>query len=281
MRSRTFSDIALHLRALADLIESELGTGGSAELAQLGPALPASASTVLLDACLETRGLVCHGTRPPTAGDLALVPLAQHIASTWPRCEALLQAVKRAQGTARVIRLHLDGATQEEVAALTTLGNLAARAQLLPRYRYARSPVRELVARPPRTPEAIAFFTGRWLELVAFDTVARAATAKGWEVHAGVLVGMGDGDRLEIDCLACAPDGRLLFLEAKSGDRFGDDLPKLRRLADALRLPPTAALLLAPGLDERSLVAAASQAGMSPAALSALGALVTAVVQES
>jgi hypothetical protein len=281
MRSRTFSDIASHLRALADLIESELGAGASVDLSQHPPAPPASTTTAFLDACFAERGLLCHATRPPTPGDLALIPLAQHIASTWPRCEALLQSVKRAQGTTRVIRLKLDGATQEEVAALTTLGNLAARAQLLPRYRYARSPVRELVARPPRTPEAIAFFTGRWLELVAFDVLARTATAKGWEVHAGVLVGLPDGDRLEIDCLACAPDGRLLFLEAKSGDRFGDDLPKLRRLVDALRVPPTAALLLAPGLDERSLIAAASQAGMSPAALSTLGSVVSAVVQES
>jgi hypothetical protein len=266
MQSQTLLGIARHLRALADLIE-----GDSATRTPAPPPLPALASVGadghatlgLVERFLHARGVSLVATRAPGAVELALLPLAQHIASTHPRCEPLIHAVKRVQGTARPVRLNLCDLPQEHVAAMTQLGAQAARAQLLPGYRYRKSPVREIVSRPPKTPEAIAFFTGQWLEIHLFDVAVHLATAAGWELACGVIVRLPDNDRFELDLVAAAPDGRALVVEAKTTDSFADDVPKFRRLTQVLGLAPEDAMLVAPSLDEWSLIAAATQAGMT------------------
>lgn len=277
MQSQTLLGIARHLRALAELIEAD-----SADLlAACRPrqaiiATPDTAGTSAavpnhIEGYLARRGVVLVTARPPEPSDLALLPLAQHIASTHPRCEPLIQAIKRTQGTARGLRLNLQDTPQEHIAAITALGAQAARAQLLPGYRYRKSPIRELSARPPRSPAAIAFFTGKWLEILVYDIASRLATSAGWEAMTGAIIRLPDGDRFEIDLFAAGPDGRAVILEAKTTDSFADELPKYRRLVKMLGIATDDALLVAPGLDDWSLIAAAMQAEMRPLRLHEIG----------
>jgi|GEM_PF-3055956 len=272
MQPTTLSGIIDHLRALADLIEGEIPPRRTAHTPPATAMAPAEASGTTHEA-FERRGaaLVSHRVRSPM--DDALLPVARHMMSTHPRCEPLILAVKRAQGTSQPVRLDLESATQEEIGAMTTLGTQAARAQLLASYRYRKTPRRELLARPPKTPAGIAFFTGQWLELAVWDHAQQLCAPRGWDVVSNAIIRLPSGDQFEVDLVLCDPSGRLVIAETKTSEHFADDLPKLARVMAALILPARDGLLIASALDARNAAAAAAQACMTAVTLDALPAV--------
>jgi len=259
-----FNDIAATLRQLADQLE---------QVAQAGPQRGAAASSpkksqpLSVEAALAARDVRTRSIAAVGRGEQALFPVAMHIASTYPRCAPLLAAIKRAQGTTRGVSLDLKKQSQADVSAITTLGTLASRAQLLPDYKYRPSPTKVLTCSAPVTPLAIRFFTGGWLELHAFAALEGVANDAGWRIEPRVNITLPNEDQFELDIAMAGPKGKLIWLEAKTGNNFAALLPKYRSMTKVLGTGESHAFLLAPELTGSPLEVAAASAGMTPVTL--------------
>lgn len=220
-----------------------------------------------IEAALAALGIQVQFVPEVGAGEEALAPMAAHIANTWPRCVPLLSALKRAQGTTHGVRLDLKKHSQLDISAITTLGSLGARAQLLPGYRYRSAPVKALYCGAPVTPMAIRFFTGGWLELHAYAELAGVAQEAGWRIEPRVNVMLPNEDQFELDIAMVGPSGQIVWLEAKTGNGFANLMPKYRHLTKTLGTGPRYAFLLAPELSDSELTVAATSASMTPVTL--------------
>lgn len=111
-----------------------------------------------------------HGFEIVRRSDYAEIPeawfqLAEFIAERYDNVKDFVQRIKQTQNQRQTLQMSLRGASQDEVRDTTLLGNRAAENGLVSHYVYRKSPAFELRCTPPDHPEAINFWTGKWLEL--------------------------------------------------------------------------------------------------------------------
>ncbi len=224
-------------------------------------------SREVLDAFFRERHLEIVAIEATALPQGAWCSVARHIATTYRACKPFLDAIKRNQGNGRAIVLDLRNKSALSCAALTTLGALAKRHCLLPNYRYLRAPRSRIHCDPPVAPEAINFFTGGWLEMWAHaELMKEFGSEKGAVVARGVQFFLPDRTQFELDLIAVHPDGRALWVEAKTGREFASKLPKYRRIRGRLGLDRACALLLNSDSETESRIPA-DLAGMTPATI--------------
>ncbi len=194
---------------------------------------------------LEEKGLVIQNIAqiPPQAE--GLLTLAGVMGQKYKTIRPFLSHIKKAQSSRRSISLDLSKFSQETIADITLVANLANQAGLLPNYRYLKSPRYKLFADAPVSPLAINFFTGEWLELFALKAVRDFAMRAGLEVyplsHVGVV--LPNGDQFELD-LVFTLGADLAWVEAKTGNDFERLLPKYRAISEMICSSQRDAILL-------------------------------------
>ncbi len=209
------------------------------------PADGAHAGAEALVGRLEAAGLRVKAVVAGGRIDPELAKLARLIADKYPNLVPLIDAIKRAQSTREMIHMDLKPYPAQQIADITLLVDLAHKAELLPAFKYRKSPVRELYCAPPVDPRAISFFTGEWLEIYAETALASCQhLAAAPILHLRrIQVTLPEGDDFELDLVALVND-RLLWIEAKTTNGFARRLPTLRRTSTHLCDQPEDAILL-------------------------------------
>lgn len=95
-----------------------------------------------------------------------------------------------------------------------------------------------------RGPGALNFFSGSWLERYLEESLRKAQPGVA-EVQRSVQVSLPTGEDFELDIVAKDRSGRLLWVEAKTGEYTGS-IPKYARVRRVLDLPANRAILVLP-----------------------------------
>ncbi|GAB6080685.1 hypothetical protein [Hydrogenophilus hirschii] len=179
------------------------------------------------------------------------------MAKKYDTIRPLLQKVKQAQASGQGIYLNLQKEPQQTISDITNVATLANKAGLLPNYKYLKSPKYQLFCDSPRSPVAINFFTGQWLELFALSVVREIEimAATPLSPFCGVHVELPNGDQFDLD-LVLSIANRLIWVEAKTTNNFGDLLPKYKKISELLCASAEDAILLWSGFDEMDKVQA-------------------------
>ena len=177
--------------------------------------------------------------------DPALTQLARLIANKYPQVMPFIDELKRAQSSREMIHIDLRSCEARQISDITLLADLAHKAELLPAFRYRKSPVRELCCAPPVHPRAISFFTGEWLEIYAQSVLASCQHLARGPIPClrRVQVSFPEGDDFELDLVALVND-RLVWVEAKTTHGFVRRLSTLRRASTYLCAQSEDAILL-------------------------------------
>jgi len=179
-------------------------------------------------------------------GEADLDALAWLIGERWANVKPLIEAVKARLSSGDALSLDLRGQGEAVISDTCAIAHRAHALGLLEGYRYHRSPVRRLDARPSRAPIAQRFWAGGWLERwarqVALRAVAqlRPGAACAWLANLPVILPTGEGS--EIDFLLAA-GSTVLWIETKSGD-YQEHMDKYSRVRRMLGLPSSNAIIL-------------------------------------
>jgi len=95
-----------------------------------------------------------------------------------------------------------------------------------------------------RDPDALNFFSRSWLERYLEESLRRARPGI-VEVQRGIQVALPTVEDFELDIVAKDRSGRLLWVEAKTGE-FTGSIPKSARVRRVLDLPADRAILVLP-----------------------------------
>lgn len=201
--------------------------------------------------------------------------IARKIAENYLSVYPLLAKIKQTQGSGERFILNLRD-RRDHISDLLSVANHLRDAGLLPDFRYLRNPYYRLEASPPVAPEAINFLIGGWLELYASDlasSLVRHARKAGRcaGLLARVPVRMPNAQHFELDvCVAC--DEKLIWIEAKTGTKFNNDLPKYKKIRGFLGVPRAHAILLMSdfGPGDSNGASRAKLAGMTACSVSEL-----------
>jgi hypothetical protein len=180
-------------------------------------------------------------------GEADLDALAWLIGERWANVKPLIEAVKARLSSGDALSLNLRGQGEAVISDTCAIAHRAHALGLLEEYRYHRSPVRRLDARPSRAPVAQRFWAGGWLERwarqVALRAVAQLRPGAAWTWLANLPVILPTGEGFEIDFLLATTDGTILWIETKSGD-YQEHLDKYSRVRRMLGLPSSNAIIL-------------------------------------
>jgi hypothetical protein len=95
-----------------------------------------------------------------------------------------------------------------------------------------------------RAPGALNFFPGSWLERYLEESLRKAQPGV-VEVQRSLQVSLPIGEDFELDIAAKDSSGKLLWVEAKTGE-FTGSIPKSARVRRVLNLPADRAILVLP-----------------------------------
>lgn len=142
------------------------------------------------------------------------------------------------------LTLNLKEESQTRVANICQLSTALHRLALIPEFQYQRSPQYILKALPPKSPEAIAFLTGKWLEIYVrlkfIDAVKNRGIA--YSYMQGVSIRLQNGDIFELDFL-CEIEGVISWMECKTGE-FQQHLERYRKFKNLMGLHTNHATLV-------------------------------------
>ncbi|MCW5941463.1 MAG: hypothetical protein KIS66_04480 [Fimbriimonadaceae bacterium] len=225
---------------------------------------------------LEANGVTIVQQRP--APDLGLIGIADFVAQKHATVSEFMQRLKRALNDGRTVSLDLSRRPQETIADVTMAATMMYRAGLLEEYRYERAPRCRLQCAPGRAPIAVAFITGSWLELHVLgtlrDLVDELAMQDRTDIGLGYQIRLPNGDQFELDICCLVDRGRLIWVEAKTGDNFNALLGKYASYRKSLKVASTDAVLCCPEFDSDSASRArAAVAEMVAAGISDIRAL--------
>jgi hypothetical protein len=162
-------------------------------------------------------------------------------------------------------RLSLGGKSEEQKGDVRKWGKSLLKQVFLREFR--ADPWNDSVfASLQASPQITGFFTGQWLERYCAGILKREAARAGLsaiEIAAGVRVKDDVGRDAEFDLLALRPNGKVFWIECKSG-KWRDYLSRYRWLnMDHLNLPAAqAALAITEKIDESQSHNAAAVSGM-------------------
>lgn len=116
----------------------------------------------------------------------------------------------------------------------------------LEEYRYFKAPRCLLVARPSRSPQALNFLAGNWLERYVRDKLIRLTAAHTGEISfsyiANAQVTLSNGADFEMDLFFHIND-KFYWVESKTGE-YQDKIQKYSRIADELGLQRSQAFMV-------------------------------------
>jgi hypothetical protein len=116
----------------------------------------------------------------------------------------------------------------------------------LEEYRYFKAPRCLLVARPSRSPQALNFLAGNWLERYVRDTLIRLVAAHTEKISfsyvANAQVTLSNGADFEMDLLFHIND-QFYWVESRTGG-YQDKIQKYSRIADELGLQGSQAFIV-------------------------------------
>jgi hypothetical protein len=116
----------------------------------------------------------------------------------------------------------------------------------LEEYRYFKAPKCLLVARPSRSPRALNFLAGNWLERYVRDTLIRLVAAHTKKISfsyvANAQVTLSNGADFEMDLLFHIND-QFYWVESKTGE-YQDKIQKYSRIAHKLGLQRSQAFIV-------------------------------------
>jgi hypothetical protein len=116
----------------------------------------------------------------------------------------------------------------------------------LEEYRYFKAPRCLLVARPSRSPQALNFLAGNWLERYVRDKLIRLTVAHTGEISfsyiANAQVTLSNGADFEMDLFFHIND-KFYWVESKTGE-YQDKIQKYSRIADELGLQRSQAFMV-------------------------------------
>lgn len=193
---------------------------------------------------LEARGLAVKGLAFATEEDKPLYQLAWYLGKRHSVLRDLLHKIKRAMNDGLSFSHDIGNLGSEKISTHCQFASLALEQHLLRDSQYTRSPRRTLRVLCSRDPVALNFFSGAWLERYLEETLRRCQPHIR-EVCRSVQVTLPTGEDFELDLVAKDKAGRLLWIEAKTGEYSGF-LPKYARIRNLLGLPVDRAVLVLP-----------------------------------
>ncbi|MFN3683893.1 MAG: hypothetical protein ACK41F_08160 [Fimbriimonadaceae bacterium] len=193
---------------------------------------------------LESKGLCIQGFAVSKEEERPLLQLAWYLGTRYGTLRELLHKIKRAMNNGLHLSHDLAGLGSDDLSTNCQFASLARDQGLLADFRYVRSPRRVLLVTCSRDPNALNFFSGSWLELYLEESLRRARPGI-VEVRRGMRVSLPTGEDFELDIVAKDRAGRLLWVEAKTGEYSGS-LPKYERVRRILDLPADRAILVLP-----------------------------------
>lgn len=229
-------------------------------------------------AFLEANGVGLVQERP--APDMGLLAVADFIAQKYRTVERLMLKLKRSLNDGRWAFLDLSREPKKTIADITMAATMMYRAGILEQYRYDKAPAYRLQCAPGRSPIAVAFITGSWLEMhvlgVLRGVVRHLGLRDRTDIGLGCQIRLPNGDHFELDICCLVDRKRLLWVEAKTGDNFNALLGKYARYRKALKVASTDAILCCPDFDtDQAARARAAVAEMVAAGISDLRPLFT------
>lgn len=179
---------------------------------------------------LADRGVRIRNSETATTDDKDIFVIAERIVERMGESDRLLHRIKKS------VRRHAGAVPSIEGPAGPDweMLRMCERAGLLPRVGYDAK-TRYIWFRPPETRRARAFFFGGWLECYGYLAIRQAFPDAPVLLRVDISFGTGTDERFaELDVCALLPGDRLLWLEAKSGRRYGGHLPRAYRIAKAI-----------------------------------------------
>lgn len=233
---------------------------------------------------LEANGISIVQRRP--APDMGLIGIADFVAQKHATVSDFMLRLKRALNDGRMVSLDLSRKPQETIADVTMVATMMYRAGLLEEYRYERAPKCRLLCAPGRSPIAVAFITGSWLELHVLGTLRDLVDELGMQnrtdIGLGYQIRLPNGDQFELDICCLVDRDRMIWIEAKTGDSFNALLGKYARYRKSLQVASSDAILCCPEFDsDASARTRAAVAEMVAAGIADLRALLTSRLNQS
>lgn len=184
------------------------------------------------------------GLALPTETNRPLCQLAWYLGTRHGTLKDLLHKIKRAMNNGLRVSHDLAERSADDLSTDCQFASLAFQQGLLANFRYVRAPRRVLHVVCSRAPGALNFFPGSWLERYLEESPRRARPGI-VEVQRSVQVSLPTGEDFELDIAAKDSSGKLLWVEAKTGE-FTGSIPKSARVRRILDLPADRAILVLP-----------------------------------
>lgn len=233
---------------------------------------PLQERPTLLD-FLGRRGFTVQSMALPTDEAEPMNRLAWFLGSRFASLRSQLRKIKVSMNNGLRFTLDLAEATDAELSNNCQFATLAREQGLLQDCQYVRQPRRALRVVCNRSPEALNFFSGGWLERYLEESLRRTGPFI-VDLQRNTAVTLPTGEDFELDLLALDCRGQVLWVEAKSGEYTGH-LPKYARVRQMLNLPIDRAVLVLPEVQDAACRALRTQYGLHAVNLSGWSRLLT------
>ncbi len=176
--------------------------------------------------------------------------ISNFMGDRYSSIKKLYKSIKSSMNEGEAFSLCLKDEPQQVVSDSCQLANLLLGAAFLEEYRYFKSPKFILEARPSRSPDALNFLSGGWLERYVKGKLVKVAGQQGKKVSylANAQVTLPNGNDFEMDLFFCVND-RFYWVESKTGD-YHESINKYSSLASELSLQKSQVFLVLTDVDQ-------------------------------
>lgn len=170
---------------------------------------------------LSSRKVTIKHISPEDKADEILDKLSISMGNRYNLIKSFYERIKNKMNSGGTIRMDLKDKTQEEISGICQLSKNFHEIAFLEEYTYLKAPKYLLFAKPNRIPEALNFFSGKWLERFIRTQVISLIRQVNPNIKFSYIsnpqVKLPNGDDFELDFLF-EIEGEIYWFEVKTGD---------------------------------------------------------------